>query len=198
RKFRYVPGNNVRLLEKAKTLEADIICFDLEDSVPPEEKKTARNLIKNMLQNRLKYTEEIYVRTKSPKSGMIQDDLKEIVQKGIDGIVIPKVNNANEITKTEKILVNLEKKRKIKPIELVSSIESAAGVVNAYHVASASERVSALVFGVFDLLIELLIEYTSQAEGAKYARAKIQIDAKAEGKYAIDAIWQDLNDAAGF
>ena len=198
RSLLFVPGNNVRFLEKAKTLDADIICFDLEDSVPPEEKKTARNLIKNILQNRSQYTAEIYVRTNSPKSGMIQDDLKEIVQKGIDGIVIPKVNNANEITKTEKILANLEKKRKIKPIELVPSIESAAGVVNAYHVASVSERVSALVFGVFDLLNELGIEYTKQTEGAEYARAKIPIDAKAAGKYAIDAIWQDLNDAAGF
>ena len=47
RSLLFVPGNNVRFLEKAKTLDADIICFDLEDSVPPEEKKTARNLIKN-------------------------------------------------------------------------------------------------------------------------------------------------------
>src|SRR5437899_5526397 len=197
RSLLFVPGNNVRFLEKAKTLDVDIICCDLEDSVPPEEKKTARNLIKNMLQNRLQYTAEIYVRTNSPKSGMIQDDLKEIVQKGIDGIVIPKVNNANEITKTEKILANLEKKRKIKPIELVPSIESAAGVVNAYHIASTSERVSALVFGVFDLLNDLGIEYTKQLKGAKYARAKIPLDARAAGKYVIDAIWQDLNDESG-
>src|SRR5713226_7856887 len=193
----FVPGNNARFLEKAKTLVADIICFDLEDSVPFEEKKSARNLIKNALADRPQYKAEVYVRTNSPTSGMIPADLAEIVQKGIDGIVIPKVNDANEITKIEKILISLEKKRKLKPIELMPSIESAAGVVNAYRIASSSKRVSALVFGVFDLLNDLGVEYTKQAEGARYSRSKIPIDAKAAGKYAIDAIWQDLNDAAG-
>jgi citrate lyase subunit beta/citryl-CoA lyase len=91
----------------------------------------------------------------------------------------------------------LEKKRKLKPIELIPSIESAEGVVNAYNIASSNKRISALVFGVFDLLNDMGIEYTKQADGAKYARAKIPVDAKAAGKYAIDAIWQDLNDENG-
>ena len=140
---------------------------------------------------------EIYVRTNSPVSGLIGEDLAAIVQKGIDGIVIPKVNNAYEIKKIEKALANLEKKRKLKPIEMMASIESTEGVVNAYSIASSSKRVSSLIFGVFDLLNDLGIEYTKQAEGAKYARAKIPIDAKAAGKYTLDAIWQDLNDEAG-
>ena len=54
-----------------------------------------------------------------------------------------------------------------------------------------------LVFGVFDLLNDLGIEYTKQPEGAKYSRAKIPVDARAAGKYAIDAIWQDLDDVPG-
>jgi citrate lyase subunit beta / citryl-CoA lyase len=197
RSLLFVPGNNQRFLEKAKTLSADIVCFDLEDSVPLEEKKSARNIIKEALEKRTAYQAEIYVRTNSPVSGLIEEDLAAIVQKGIDGIVIPKVNNASEIKKIEKILINLEKKRKLKPIELMASIESTEGVVNAYSIASASKRVSSLIFGVFDLLNDLGIEYTKQAEGAKYARAKIPIDARAAGKYALDAIWQDLNDEDG-
>ena len=197
RSLLFVPGNNQRFLEKAKTLSAYIVCFDLEDSVPLEEKKSARNIIKEALEKRTDYQAEIYVRTNSPMSGLIVEDLVAIVQKGIDGIVIPKVNNASEIKKIEKALVNLEKKRRLKPIELMASIESAEGVVNAYSIASSSKRVSSLIFGVFDLLNDLGIEYTKQAEGAKYARAKIPIDARAAGKYALDAIWQDLNDEAG-
>jgi len=197
RSLLFVPGNNQRFLEKAKILSADIVCFDLEDSVPLEEKKSARNIIKEALEKRTDYQAEIYVRTNSPVSGLIGEDLAAIVQKGIDGIVIPKVNNASEIKKIEKALANLEKKRKLKPIELMASIESAEGVVNAYSIASASKRISSLIFGVFDLLNDLGIEYTKQAEGAKYARAKIPIDARAAGKYALDAIWQDLNDEAG-
>ena len=193
----FVPGNNPRFLEKAKTLSADIVCFDLEDSVPDSEKKNARNLIKGALKTRSQYTSEIYVRTNSPTSGKIQDDLKEIVQKGIDGIVIPKVNNAIELKKIEKTLAILEKKQKLQPIGLMPSIESAEGVANTHEIASASKRISAIVFGVFDFLNDMGIEYTKQPEGAKFARAKIPIEAKAVGVYALDAIWQDLKDEKG-
>jgi citrate lyase subunit beta/citryl-CoA lyase len=197
RSLLFVPGNNSRFLEKAKSLRADIICFDLEDSVPFDEKKLARNLIKNALQNRSEYNSEIYVRTNSPISGLIPDDLKEIIQKGIDGIVIPKVDTASDIKKIEKTMIGLEKKRKLKPIEIIASIESTKGVVNSYAIASSSKRVSALVFGVFDLLNDLGVEYTTNPEGAVYSRTKIPVDAKAAGKYAIDAIWQDIDDAVG-
>ncbi len=197
RSLLFVPGNNSRFLEKAKSLHADIVCFDLEDSVPLVEKKSARNLIKNALKNRSEYNSEIYVRTNSPVSGMIPDDLLEVIQKGVDGIVIPKVNTTSEIKKIEKTMLGLEKKRKLKPIELMASIESAEGVVNAYSIASCSKRVSALVFGVFDLLNDLGVEYTKKPDGAVYSRAKIPVDARAAGKYAIDAIWQDLDDVTG-
>lgn len=193
----FVPGNNPRFLEKAKKLQADIVCFDLEDSVPDEEKKNARKLIQTALKSRSSYTASIFVRTNSPKSGKIPDDLKEIIQKGIDGIVIPKVNNVGELKKIEKNILLLEKNRKLKPVQIIPSIESAEGVVNTYNIASCSKRISAVVFGVFDLLNDLGIEYVKESEGGKYSRAKIPIDAKAAGISAIDAIWQDLNDIKG-
>jgi len=193
----FVPGNNQRFLDKAKNLEADIVCFDLEDSVPLEEKESARHLIKEALTKRSEYKSEVYVRTNSPISGMVFDDLNEILQKGIDGIVIPKVNNVSELKKIEKIMINMEKKRKLKQTDIIPSIESAEGVVNTYAIASSSKRIPAIVFGVFDLLNDLGVEYTKQAEGAKYSRARIPVDAKAAGKYAIDAIWQDLDDKPG-
>ena len=118
----FVPGNNSRFLEKAKSLAADIVCFDLEDSVPDKEKKKARALIKNTLKQRNKYSPDVFVRTNSPESGLVTADLKEIIQKGIDGVVIPKVNSAKELKKIEKTISSLEKKRKIKGIRLIPSI----------------------------------------------------------------------------
>jgi len=100
------------------------------------------------------------------------------------------------LQKIEKSLSSLEKKCKLRPIELLPSIESAEGVVNTYEIAS-SKRVPAVVFGVFDLLNDMGIEYTKQSLGAKYAREKIPLNAKAAGAYAIDAIWQDLKDEKG-
>ncbi len=194
----FVPGNNPRFLEKAKSLQADIVCLDLEDSVPDNEKAAARRLIRDALKERGSFESSIFVRTNSPLSGKIPSDLKEIVQKGIDGIVIPKVNGTNELEEIEKILSPLEKSRKIKPIQLIPSIESAKGVVNTYSIASHSRRVSAVVFGVFDLLNDIGVEYTKNSEGEKHSRSKIPVDARAAGVVAIDAIWQDLKDTKGF
>lgn len=197
RSLLFVPGNNSRFLEKAKTIQADIVCFDLEDSIPDSEKTNARNLIKEALKSRSQYAPDIYIRTNSPTSGKIPDDLEQVIQKGIDGVVIPKVSNSKELLRIEKIIASLEKKRKIAPVSLIPSIESAQGVVNAYDIASCSKRITAVVFGVFDLLNDMGIEYTKQPEGAKYARAKVPLDAKAAGVHAIDAIWQDLKDVNG-
>ena len=195
----FVPGNNPRFLEKAKSLSADVVCFDLEDSVPDKEKKKARVLIKNALKKRNQYSASIFARTNSPDSGKIEADLKEIVQKGIDGIVIPKVNSAKELKKIEKTISSLEKKRKIKGIRLMPSIESALGVVNCYEIASASKRIDALVFGIFDLLNDMGIEYTKgNPRGAKYSRYKVSVAATAARVAAIDGIWQDLKDKKGF
>ena len=193
----FVPGNNPRFLEKAKKIQADVVCFDLEDSVPDNEKTNARQLIKIALKSRLEYESPIFVRTNSPLSGKISSDLKEIVQKGIDGIVIPKVNNVTELKKIQKILSGLEKSKKLKPIQIIPSIESAEGVVNSYSIASFGTRVTAIVFGIFDLLNDLGIEYTKDSPGGKYSRYKIPVDATAAGISAIDGIWQDLNDLKG-
>ncbi|MDH5432274.1 MAG: aldolase/citrate lyase family protein, partial [Nitrosopumilus sp.] len=177
----FVPGNNSRFLKKAKSFQADIVCFDLEDSVPDNEKSNARKLIKTALKSRKLYKSSIFIRTNSPSSNKILADLKEIVQKGIDGIVIPKVNNVKEMKKIEKILSGLEKAKKLKPIQIIPSIESAEGVVNTYNIASYGKRVSAVVFGVFDLLNDLGVEYTKYSEGEKYSRRKIAVDAHAAG-----------------
>ena len=193
----FVPGNNPRFLEKAKKIQADIVCFDLEDSVPDNEKSSARKLIKNVLKSRSEYSSSIFVRTNSPLSGKIPSDLKEIVQKGIDGIVIPKVNNISELKKIQKILSGLEKSKKLKPIQIIPSIESAEGVVNSYLIASFGKRVTAIIFGIFDLLNDLGVEYTKDSPGGKYSRYKIPVDAAAAGISAIDGIWQDLNDLKG-
>lgn len=198
RSFLFVPANNKRFIDKAKSLNADIICLDLEDSVPANEKESARQLVSDTLKARSEFSGEIYVRTNSFESGLVQDDLKAIVWQGIDGIVIPKVNDANEVFELSKWISNHEHERSIKStIEIMPSIESAKGVVDAYKIASASPRISALVFGVFDFLLDMGLEYIEDSIEYSYARAKVPIDARAAGVYAIDSIWQKVDDING-
>jgi citrate lyase subunit beta / citryl-CoA lyase len=195
----FVPGNSMRFVEKAKTLAADIICFDLEDSVPDNEKDAARRIIsETLLARRQEYSGIVYVRTNSPESGLIPDDLKAVLQEGIDGIVVPKVNDVSEMLEIKKHIVMLEKERKTDKIALMPSIETARGVVNAYLIASAEERITALVFGVFDFLYDMRLDYDEHDPlGYSYVRAKIPVDARAAGVHAIDAIWQKIDDIDG-
>ena len=195
----FVPGNSMRFVEKAKTLAADIICFDLEDSVPDNEKDAARRIIsETLLARRQEYSGIVYVRTNSPESGLIPDDLKAVLQEGIDGIVVPKVNDVSEMLEIKKHIVMLEKERKTDKIALLPSIETARGVVNAYLIASAEERIKALVFGVFDFLYDMRLDYDEHDPlGYSYVRAKIPVDARAAGVHAIDAIWQKIDDIDG-
>jgi len=194
----FVPGNSVRFVEKAKTLQADIICFDLEDSVPANEKDAARKIIADAISRRQEYSRPVYVRTNSPESGLVTADLKAAVRRGIDGIVIPKVSDAAEIMKIKKQVAALEKKSKTGKIALIPSIETAKGVVNAQQIAGADGRVNALVFGVFDFLYDMRLDYDENDQtGYAYARAKIPVDARAAGVHAIDAIWQKIDDTEG-
>jgi len=198
----FVPGINPRFIDKAKSLNADVICFDLEDSVPPGEKHTARMLIKEKLKERdhFRLTRYIYVRINSSDSGLWSEDLVSVVQQGLDGIIVPKVNDESEITQICALITDLEEEKEIKKghIKLMPSIESAVGVMNAYSIAKADLRINALIFGLYDFLHDMQLDYIdNDGSGYLYARMKIPVDARAAGILAVDAVWQKVDDITG-
>ena len=202
----FIPGNNPRFLEKSKTINADIICFDLEDSVPADDKKSARKLVNKAIQeidSMDKFNKQIIVavRINAPDSKLVVDDLKEVVTEGIDAIVIPKVENEIQITNISSMVETLEKEKNIQNnfIKLMPSIESALGVVNAFTIAKTDRRISSLIFGVFDFLHDMKIDTNEQdiLTGYMYARAKVPVDARAAGIDSIDSIWQNIHDTTG-
>jgi citrate lyase subunit beta / citryl-CoA lyase len=181
----FIPGNNERFVKKSFSLDSDILCYDLEDSVPQNEKTLARSLISTKCAQGLVGNREssIFVRVNSISSGLVKADLSEVIQEGINGIVLPKINDAIELLQVIKIIQQLEKERNLGPgqIALIPSIETARGVVNTYSIARADERVVAVVFGVFDFLHDMDIEDITDASSYSYARSKIAVDAKAAG-----------------
>ncbi len=202
----FIPGNNQRFLEKSKTINSDIICFDLEDSVPFEEKETARNLVSKTIHDIGKSNEPhgkavVSVRINAPGSELAANDLKKIILDGVDAIVIPKVETDHQIVNISNIIKTLEKENNIPNdfIKLIPSIESALGVVNAYSIAKSDPRVSSLVFGIFDFLHDMKIDSNNDEvlTGYLYGRAKVPVDARAAGVDSIDSIWQNINDMDG-
>jgi citrate lyase subunit beta/citryl-CoA lyase len=193
----FVPGNSARFIEKAKSFDADVVCFDLEDSVPANEKGSAREMIAAALEHRQQYKSSVYVRTNSPESGLVPEDLNAITREGLDGIVVPKVNDHGEIMQVVRKVASLESPSR-PSVNIMPSIETAKGVVNAYTIATADDRINCLVFGVFDFLHDMKLDYDEhESSGYAYARAKVPVDARAAGIDAIDAIWQLVDDEEG-
>ena len=193
----FVPGNSARFVEKAKTLPADIICLDLEDSVPANEKASARKIVADALAHRGEYQGSVYVRTNSVDSSLVAEDLAAALRAGLDGIVVPKVNDEREIMDVVKQVASLESPSR-PSVNIMPSIETAKGVVNAYAIAKADDRINCLLFGVFDFLHDMKQDYDEHdATSYSFARAKIPVDARAAGIEAVDAIWQRIEDPDG-
>jgi len=200
RSLLFIPGNNERFLKKSIKLQADILCFDLEDSVPSNEKEAARNLVARYLASRQGENDSfIYVRINSFDSGLVDGDLERIVMNGLDGIVLPKIGNSEEVTQIiHKIDAIVSKRKLTSGIRIIPSIETAKGVVNANSIASSHKNVTALVFGVFDYLYDMNIDVEyDDFVSYNYARSKIPVDARAAGIDALDGIWQNVNDIDG-
>ena len=200
RSLLFIPGNNERFLVKSTSLKPDIHCFDLEDSVPSNDKQVARKLVAEHLASRQEDKESsIYVRINSVDSGLIEEDLDKIIVNGLDGVVIPKISNSQEVIEiADKIETLVSKRGFSSRIRIIPSIETAKGVINANSIALAHENVVALVFGVFDYLYDMNIDVEyDDGISYDYARSKIPVDAKAAGIEVLDGIWQEVNDIDG-
>ena len=218
----FIPGNNKKFLDKSKSIYPDILCFDIEDSVPLSEKSIGRDMISQTLKSYThnlnvkdtnnntnnkfiedtntddNHSPQIFVRINSFESGLYEQDLESIICDQLDGIVIPKVNSETELEKIIIMIENLEKQRNIhKKIRLIPSIESSQGVVNSYDIAKFNSRICSLIFGVFDYLYDMKLDYVDEGIEYSYARAKIPVDARAAGIPALDSIWQKVDDIEG-
>ncbi|MEQ1489487.1 MAG: aldolase/citrate lyase family protein, partial [Terricaulis sp.] len=93
----YMPGANAKALEKAKTLPADVLLLDLEDSVAPEAKETARDQVASAVRGGGYGKREVVVRINGVGTPWCADDLQELVTTPPDGVLVPKVETAKQI-----------------------------------------------------------------------------------------------------
>src|SRR5262245_9923084 len=145
RSFLYVPANREKFLEKAIGLPSDAFIFDLEDSVPPAEKASARAGVREYAPKIA--GERVWVRVNGLETGFAPDDFEAVVGvSGVAGFFLPKVESADEVKRWDAMITTLEGERGIAvaSLKLVISIESALGVLNAYAMATASGRVVSL------------------------------------------------------
>src|SRR4051812_44219125 len=221
-----VPGSNVRMLEKAPSLGADIVMLDLEDAVAPDDKAQARLNIVDALREQDWSGCSVSLRINGLDTHWCYRDLVDVVEEAgswLDQIMIPKVSGAGDVHLVATLLDQIEEAVGLRHrIGLSVLIETAIGMVNIDEIATACpERMEAMVFGVADYAASLQ-SHTTSIGGANphyavltdpngtpdrerhwgdqwhYALARIAVTCRAHGLRPIDGPFGDFNDPDGF
>ncbi|MBP2077170.1 HpcH/HpaI aldolase/citrate lyase family protein [Oceanobacillus polygoni] len=198
RSWLFVPGNQEKYLYKAKELSADVIIYDLEDAVPIERKKSSRIKVNKAINETRGQVS--FVRVNAPATPYFIDDLNGIIGENLSGIVLPKVNQTDDIVIADYLLGQLERKHNLAKgtFSIIPLIETALGVYNVHEIAQASERILCLCFGAEDFMLDLNIEQNGQQPELTYARSKLVIASRLAGKEApIDSVYTNFQDVKG-
>lgn len=198
RSMLFVPGNNMRMIHKARALPADAVVLDLEDAVPPMDKETARLFIRDSIADLAGHGVQVFVRLNAAATGLLEADLDWVVQAGLRGLVLPKAEHAQEVRVLNQALASRLAEKQIDPPEvaIVPQIESARGLLHAAEIA-AIPGVAALAFGALDYAHDMGISLSPDGVELLYPRSHLAVAARAAGVQAIDTPWFDVEDQEG-
>jgi citrate lyase subunit beta/citryl-CoA lyase len=189
----YVPGNEPKYFINAALHGADAIILDLEDSVHPNEKDAARVLVRNALRAVDFLRCERMVRINQLPLGL--KDLEEIVPESPDLILLPKVETSRHVLDAVEKMAEIKANFGItRRTWLMPIIESALGIEKAYEIATASEEIAALTFGLEDYTADLGVVKTATGAESLFARQRVVNAARAAGIQAIDSVFSDVGD----
>lgn len=200
RTMMFVPGNNPGMLKDAGIYGADSLMFDLEDSVAVSEKDAARFLVYNAIKTIDYGNTEIVVRINSLDSPFGREDIEAVVKAGTDVIRLPKTETKEDVLAVETAIEGAERKagREIGSTKMMAAIEGAAGIVNAYSIASSSKRLIGIALGAEDYVTSLKTKRYADGMELMEARSQIVIAARAAGIYALDTVYSDVDNEEGF
>ncbi len=189
----YLPGGSPKLMLNAGLHGADAIILDLEDSVHPDEKYSARLLVRNALRTIDFKGSERMVRINQITLGF--EDIKEIINENIHVVLIPKCESKQQVIDINTYIKKLKKGKS--PVFLMPIIESAKGVMNAYEIATACDNVVALTLGLEDYTADIGVRRSKSEKECFFAKSMVVNAAKAAGVQAIDTVFSDVGDMDG-
>ncbi|MFO7685825.1 MAG: CoA ester lyase [Desulfobacterales bacterium] len=208
-----VPGHVEKMHAKARQSRADVVMLDLEDSVPPEAKETARTAVVNALRTIDWGAKIVTARINALDTPFGYRDLLVLAEEAgerLDAVVIPKVDDRADIHFADKMLTGIEMARGLSArIGLEAIIESARGLANVGEIAASSDRLATLIFGVADYSASIGARLASiSGHGEKeedlypghrwhFAMSRLVMAAKAHGLMAIDAPYGNFKDTSG-
>ncbi|GMQ79575.1 MAG: citrate (pro-3S)-lyase subunit beta [Anaerolineae bacterium] len=199
RSLLFTPGDSIRKMRKAAQVGTDMVILDLEDAVAPGQKEEARLNVVDALDEIAFGRTELLVRVNAPDSDFIAADLEAIARTTIDGIVVPKVETAEQVQTIDKFLTagELAGGQASGGIRLFALIETALGIMNIKEIGQSSRRLEGLMFGAEDLAVDIRATRSKEGWEVFYGRSAIVTAAAAYGLEAIDMVYLDLPDLSG-
>ena len=190
----FTPGTEAARLRKAVESGADLCIFDLEDSVPPGRIDEARRTVAAALEE-LQGRARIWVRVHPALNPAMVEDVAALPLAKADGVMIPKAGGAAEVATVRNAV---RASQGTPELPLIPIIESAAGVLNAFEIAT-SQDVLCLAFGRFDLGADLGVDPDRETSPALLAaRATLVLSSTAAGlQRALDSPWLKIKDLDG-
>ncbi len=156
RSWLFAPGDSEKKMIKAADSAADIALLDLEDSVTPENKPAARNLVRDMIASR-EDKARIWVRINPLSSGETERDLDTIMPSGPGGIFLPKAEGGHDVATLDAILSERETKAGLEPgsTRIAALVTETAAAMFTTGTYDGAPRLVAMSWGAEDLSSEL-------------------------------------------
>lgn len=190
----YVPGDNARALEKARTLDADVFIFDLEDAVLPANKEKAREQLIAAVKAGA-YPGETVVRVNDPTSRIGGADLKAVARAGFAAVLLPKVEKPQQVRDA---VLRLSAAGAPANLAVWAMIETPLGVLNIEAIAFSSPHLRCLVMGTTDLAADLRARHTELRLPLLSSLSQCVLASRAAGLTILDGVHLDLEDEKGF
>lgn len=205
RSMLFVPGDSERKFAKGAACGADALILDLEDAVAPSMKAVARAHVSDLIDSSAQRDWAFFVRVNPIDTGMTWDDLAAVVKPGLDGVLLPKVNGADDVARIAAEIDRLEAERGMASgtvrIAIVAT-ETAAAMFNLGSYIPPHPRLVAMTWGAEDLAAQIGATDNKEADGSwtfpyQVARAQCLFAATAAEVAPLDTLYADFRDAEG-
>ncbi|MGB8185733.1 MAG: CoA ester lyase [Pseudolabrys sp.] len=195
----YMPGSNVRALEKAKTLPVDGLIVDLEDSVAPEAKETARKQAADAVKAGGFGGREVFIRINGVDSPWHADDLSAAARAAPDVILVPKVSTPDTLELIGRRLLDMGTDRKTR---VWAMIETPLAIFNILSIAAEARdsetRLSGFVMGTNDLAKDTRARLVPGRAPMLPWLSMCVAAARIHGIDILDGVYNDIGNADGF
>jgi citrate lyase subunit beta/citryl-CoA lyase len=195
----YMPGSNARAIEKARSLPADAIILDLEDSVAPQSKEAARQQVADAVKAGGFGPREVVVRINGLDTHWWLDDLNIIAHAKPNAILLPKISDPDQFNDVIERLIDVGAGHEVR---IWAMMETPLAMLRADRIAAAARdpeiRLTAFVMGTNDLAKDTRAKIMPGRAGMLPWLMTCVAAARAHGVEIIDGVYNDLGNAEGF